>query len=189
MAMNFSDLVRKARSCRRYRQNDPVPLALLRNLVDVARLAPSGGNQQPLRYRLISGAAPCAALFPFTRWAAALKTWSGPTESERPTGYIVILAPVGRNAGVDVGIAAQTIQLAATEQGYAVCMLGAIDRAVVHKALGLPADLEVQLLVAVGRQGEAIVLEELPPDGNTVYWRTADGVHHVPKRSLEQVLV
>lgn len=187
--MNLSDLVRKARSCRRYRQNDPVPLEVLRKLVDIARLVPSGGNQQPLRYRLISGAVPCAALFTFTRWAAALKTWSGPEEGERPTGYIAILAAAGRNVGVDVGIAAQTIQLAATEQGYAACMLGAIDRAAVHKALGLPADLEIQLLVAVGRPAEAIRLEELPPDGNTAYWRSADGMHHVPKRPLEQVLV
>ena len=185
----MNELVRKARSCRRFRQDDPIPAELVRSLVDLARLVPSGANQQPLRYRMVTSAQQCAEVFPHTKWAAALKDWGGPAEGERPTAYIVIMAAAGRSAPVDVGIAGQTIQLAATEQGYAACMLGAIDRPGIHKTLGLPGEWEIQLLVALGRCGETIVLEALPQDGNVAYWRSEDGVHHVPKRSLEQVLV
>ena len=189
MDTNLNQLVRKARSCRRFRQNDPIPVEVVRSLVDLARLVPSGGNQQPLRYHLVTEAKNCALVFPHTKWAGALKDWGGPAEGERPTAYIVILAATGKSAPVDVGIAAQTIQLAATEQGYAACMLGAIDRPGILQSLGLPAEWEIQLLIALGRPGETIVLEALPQDGNTAYWRSADGVHHVPKRSLKQVLV
>lgn len=189
MSNSFADLVNHARSCRRFNNADPVPRQVVVDLIDLARICPSAANQQPLRYRVVTDPAECQTVFPHTKWAGALKTWSGPADAERPTAYIVILSATGTNPGIDVGIAAQTIQLGATEHGYAACMLGAIDRTGIHTDLALPAELQIQLLIALGRPGETIVLEPLPPDGNLTYWRTPDQVHHVPKRSLEQVLV
>jgi hypothetical protein len=78
---------------------------------------------------------------------------------------------------------------AATAAGDAAGMLGAIDKPAIQTALALPADLEIQLVVALGRPGEKIVLEPLPPTNATAYWRTPDETHHVPKRSLEDVLI
>jgi len=166
-----------------------MPPALVRRLVDIARLVPSGGNQQPLRYRIVTDATERGRVFPYLRWAAALKDWAGPAEGERPTAYIVILSPADKPSHTDVGIAAQTIQLAATTMGYAACMVGSIDRPAVRHELRLPDDLEIQLIVALGRPGEKIVLEELARGGDVSYWRTPDGVHHVPKRRLEDVLI
>lgn len=166
-----------------------MPPALVRRMVDIARLVPSGGNQQPLRYRVVTDAVERGRIFPHLRWAAALKDWPGPAEGERPTAYIVILSPVGKPSHTDVGITAQTMQLAATAMGYAACMIGSIDRPAVHAELRLPADMEIQLIVALGRPGEKIVLEDLPRGSDPAYWRTSDGVHHVPKRRLEDVLL
>jgi nitroreductase len=185
----FADLVKRARSCRRYAEADAIPAQVVRDLVDVVRLVPSAGNQQPLRYRIVTESAERQRLFAHLKWAGALKDWGGPKEGERPTGYVIILTPAGKNAAVDVGIAAQTMQLAAASLGYGACMLGAIDRAAIHMAFDLPKELEVQLVVALGRVGEKIVLEKMPESGNHAYWRTADQVHHVPKRSLDEVLV
>ncbi len=161
----------------------------MRRLVDVVRFVPSGGNQQPLRYRLVTDADERARIFRSLRWAAALKDWAGPAEGERPTGYVVILAATGKSPATDVGVAAQTLQLAATAAGYAACMLGSIDRPAIQQTLGIPSDLEIQLIVALGRPGERIVLEDLPRDGNPAYWRTSDQVHHVPKRRPEDVII
>jgi hypothetical protein len=36
---------------------------------------------------------------------------------------------------------------------------------------------------------ERVVLEEMPADGDFKYWRDAEGVHHVPKRPTEELLV
>lgn len=187
--MSFADLVRKARTTRRFAESDPVPENVLRGLVDVARLVPSGNNLQPLRYRIVHGLE-ARQLDRLVAWAGLLKDWSGPKPGERPTAFIVLLSETGKPpAQTDIGIAAQTIQLAAAEQGFGACMMGSIKRKEIHQVLGIPDAWDVQLAIALGRPAETVMLENLPPDGNTGYYRTPDGVHHVPKRSLADVLI
>lgn len=187
--MSFADLVRQARTFRRFVESDPVPKDALRRLVDLARLVPSGGNLQPLRYRIVHGLE-ARQLDPLVAWAGLLKDWGGPKPGERPTAFIIILSAAGKPpAHADIGIAAQTIQLAAAELGFGACMMGSIKRKEIHKVLGIPDAWDVQLAIALGRPAETVVLENLPPDGNTGYYRTPDGVHHVPKRSLADVLI
>ncbi len=183
----FADLVRKARTYRRFDESDPIPVETLRGFVDIARIVPCGGNSQRLRYMIVSTPEDRATIFPMLAWAAALKDWPGPAEGERPTGYIVILSEA--NDGTSLGIAAQTMQLAATEAGYGACMMGAIKRDEIKKAFNIPESMNVHLVMAIGRPAETVVIEPMPPDGKTAYWRSCDGVHHVPKRSLDDVLV
>lgn len=189
MDTQFSQLVKQARSYRRFVEGDPISAETVRGLVDMVRFVPSAANQQPLRYRIVTDAAMRPQVFQHLKWAGALKDWGGPKEGERPTGYILILTEKGKNVSCDVGIAAQTLQLAATAAGYGACMLGAIDRGGLQQTLNLPANMEVQLVVALGRPGEKIVLEELAANANPAYWRTPDQVHHVPKRRMEDVLI
>jgi nitroreductase len=186
----FAELVRNARSCRRFIQSDPIPLEALRQLVNVARVTPSGGNEQPLRYAIAHGPEICAKVFPALRWAARLKDWGGPKEGERPTGYIFILSSTEKGSpATEVGIASQTIQLGATDLGYAACQFGSVDRALAAAAIDLPAQWRINLVIALGRQGEKIVLEDVAAGEPIYYYRSKDNVHHVPKIRLEDVLV
>jgi nitroreductase len=93
----FHDLVKKARSFRRFDESSPISNDVLTELVDMARVVPNGGNQQPLRYRIVSDAEERAEVFQHLAWAGALKNWPGPDEGERPTGYIIILADASRD--------------------------------------------------------------------------------------------
>jgi hypothetical protein len=34
-----------------------------------------------------------------------------------------------------------------------------------------------------------VVIEPLGTDGDTRYWRDSQGVHHVPKRSLDEIIL
>ena len=71
-------------------------------------------------------------------------------------------------------------------------MLHAFNKAGVTQALGLEAAGVAPLMViALGRPAEDVRLEPLSfsPDGSTNYWRDEASVHHVPKRSLADVLV
>jgi len=43
------------------------------------------------------------------------------------------------------------------------------------------------LAVALGKPMEKVVVETLKPDGDVKYWRDSGGVHHVPKRRLEDI--
>ena len=185
--MSISDLARKARSIRRYDESKPVSKEDLIALVDIARIAPCGGNQQRLRYRLVTGQQECDEIFQFIKWAGALKDWEGPSVGERPTGYIAILCEGG--PAHDVGIVGATIQLAAAEKGMGTCMLGAIDRESIAYRLSIPEGLSVKLLMAVGIPGETVVLEDASQGDDLAYYRTEDGVHHVPKLGLDDVLV
>lgn len=189
--MDFATLVQKARSCRRFVEAAPLPQGTLASLVDCARIAPSAANAQPLRYMLCEGGAVSSRVFPLIRWAAYLKDWNGPAEGERPTGYIIVLGPAegGSRVQCDLGIAAQTIQLAATAADLGCCMIGAFDKPALCAMFPMPEGLAPLLLIAVGQPAEERVLDLPGPDDDIRYWRDARGIHHVPKRSLETVVV
>jgi nitroreductase len=187
----IENLIEKNRSCRRFNESSAVSEETLRELVGLARLAASGSNQQPLKYMLSADAVRNARIFPHLAWAGHLKDWDGPSEGERPAGYVIILGDtdVSKGFGVDHGIAAQNILLGAVERGLGGCMLGAIQRDDLRAALAIPDRYDILLVVALGEPAETSVIEDVGPDGDTRYWRDEDDVHHVPKRRLEELII
>lgn len=184
------ELVERTRSYRRFSQ-EPLVHEDLVTFVDTARLCASGGNQQPLKYVVISDPQQNEVVFPHLKWAASLPDWDGPAPGERPTGYILLLLDkeISRGAGVDHGIAGQSICLAAMEKGIGACMIGSIQRRELGQALHLPPQFDILLVIALGHPGEEIVLDPPRPDGTVKYFRDDKDVHHVPKRSLAEVLI
>ena len=187
----LEDLIRKNRSYRRFHQDVPVNLETLRALVNLARLSASGSNLQPLKYILSCEPETNARIFPNTRWAGYLKGWPGPAEGERPAAYIVILGDtqIRKSFGCDHGIAAQSIMLGAAERGLGGCMIGSIDKGGLRQVLDIPEQYEILLVLALGKPEETVVLEEVGPDGSVKYYRDAEDVHHVPKRSLAELIL
>lgn len=83
---------------------------------------------------------------------------------------------------------AQTILLAATEDGLGGCMIGSFSLAGIKKALNLTENLEPVLVVALGKPAEKIVLTDVKEDGEIGYYRDENDVHYVPKRALKDIL-
>jgi nitroreductase len=185
------DLVVRSRSVRRFHEEVPVDRGTLRDLVDLARHSPSGANIQPLRYILICDPEKNARIFPLLSWAGYLKEWPGPVEGERPSAYIVILGDkrLRQSFDVDHGIASQSILLGATERGLGGCIIATIQRPEMRAMLGLEEHYEILLVLALGKPKEQVVLEPVGPDGDIKYWRDAEQVHHVPKRSLDDLII
>jgi len=185
------DIVLKNRSYRRFYQDVAVEVGTLRELVDLARLSASGSNLQPLKFMLSCEPDKNARIFDCLGWAAYLKDWPGPAQGERPSAYIVILGDkdISQTFGVNHGIAAQSILLGATEKGLGGCMIGNIRKPELIQALNIPPRYELLLVIALGRPKETVVLDPLGPDGDIKYWRDAQGVHHVPKRSLDDLII
>ena len=198
--IQMANLVASCRSFRRFDEGRRVPEEFLLELVDIARLCANGANRQLLRFRVVSDPVACDAVFAELAWSGYFKDWAGPAAGERPTGYVVIAAernaagkPAAPIAEVDCGIAAQTMMLAARSAApsYAGCMLKAFTPRLID-VLGLDAErYELKLVCAFGLPAEEVRLEPLSasPDGSIKYWRDDAGVHHVPKRSLEDVLI
>ncbi len=187
----IADLIRQNRSCRRFYQDQPVSRETLLWLVDLARLSASAANLQPLKYALSWEPEKNAAIFATLAWAGYLKDWPGPSEGERPAAYLVVLGDreIAANFGCDHGIAAQSILLGAREKGLGGCMLGSIKRDQLRQVLGLPERYDILLVIALGRPKEEVVLTEVGPDGNIKYWRDEKGIHHVPKRRLDDIII
>jgi nitroreductase len=187
----IEDLIRQNRSYRRFHQDVPVRIETLRALVNLARLSASGANLQPLKYVLSSDPETNARIFPHTRWAGYLKDWDGPAEGERPAAYVVILGDteIRKSFGCDHGIASQSIMLGATERGLGGCIIGSIDKDELRRTLDIPERYEILLVLALGKPKETVVLEEVGPDGDIKYYRDDEDVHHVPKRSLEELIL
>lgn len=188
--MTVRELVLKNRSYRRFHETVPVGEAQLKEWVDLARLTASGGNKQPLRYVLGCDPQTNAKIFENLGWASYLPDWKGPGEGDRPAAYIVILGDttVASSFGCDHGIVAQTIMLGAAEQGWGGCIIGSVQREQLQSALGIPAQYEILLVLALGKPKETVVLEPMTKD-DVKYWRDARGWHHVPKRSLDEVIL
>jgi nitroreductase len=189
--MKIRELVLKNRSYRRFYQDHRVDRDTLLELVDLARHSASGNNLQPLKFFLSADPETNATIFPCTRWAGSLKDWAGPEEGERPSAYIVILGDkdISDSFGVNHGIAAQSILLGATEKGLGGCMIGSVQRVVLHRELGLAENLHILLVIALGKPKETVVIDPVGPDGSITYWRDDESVHHVPKRSLDELII
>lgn len=186
----FKGIVAANRSYRRFDGNFAISMRTLEELVELARLCPSAANRQPLRFILCNSPVENEAVFGCLKWAAYLKDWDGPAPSERPSAYIIVVntARDWDMAKIDLGIAAQTILLGAVEKGLGGCMLGAIDRERLRAHLGLDPDLDISLVLALGKPAEKVEIVDVPEDGSIRYWRDEAGVHYVPKRKVEDLI-
>ena len=179
----------KNRSYRRFYQNVEIAESDLKKMVDAARLSPSSRNVQPIKFFMCNDKSFNARIFPLLGWAGYLKEWSGPEDGERPSGYIILLHDKNISAGYscDNGIFAQSILLQAVDLGYGGCMIATYDKPQLSQLLKLPEYLEPILVIAIGKPKEIVVIDDVN-NGDIKYFRDEQQVHHVPKRSLEELI-
>ncbi len=188
------DLLKKNRSYRGYDDSFRIDRSMLEELIDCTRYTASSVNIQPLKYFAASEPETIALIQPLTHWAGKLKELHLPREGHRPTAFIVICQDMSVSDSPtmfqrDIGIAAQTILLAATEKGLGGCMIGSFEKNALKKALSLPEQIEPMMVLAIGKPDETVLLTEVGPGGSTDYYRDENDVHFVPKRALKDILL
>lgn len=184
------EIIQKNRSYRRFDERVQISRDQLESWVDLARYAASGRNMQPLKYLISCQPETNARIFDTLKWAGYLTEWDGPAAGERPTAYIVqfLDTTIATNYFCDDGIAAQNILLGAVEAGFGGCILRAFNRKQLNEALKTPEHLEIINVLALGKPAETIQIDEMP-HGDVKYWRDDQGIHHVPKRSLKDIIL
>ena len=176
---------------RSYRGYDPVRKVTekeLESLVAVTSLVASGMNRQTLRYRLVTEEEADKVL-PLIKLGAALPEEHLPKPGMEPKAFLVVCSciPEDKVVDIDLGIAAQSMLLKATEMGLGGIFILNFQKAALQAALALP--LGPLAVIAIGKPAEDIFL--LPaqgPDPDLKYYRK-DGVHFVPKLGLEQLII
>ena len=188
--MNVYEAIFNRRTIRKFEQK-PIPKEDIIKLIDCARVAAYPANVQPLKFAVIDDADMLKTLYPFTKWAGALKD-GAPRENERPVAYIAVLGDRNIKQGggfeVEAGAAVTTVMLEAVEMGLGTCWLGAIQRDEIKKVLNLSENLDVVYLLALGYPMQTSRMVEMK-DGNVKYYESPDGTINVPKRNMEEILV
>jgi nitroreductase len=188
--MDFSELVQKNRSYRRFREEDRITIQQIEKWIGLSRFTASGRNNQPLKYIGSVNPELNAGIFRLLAWAGYLTDWPGPAEGERPAAYIVVIhdKSISENRYCDDGIAVQTILLGAVEDGYGGCIIGSVNKSKLTALLQLPEHLEILWVIALGKPAETVVIEEMKGD-DVKYWRDENQIHHVPKRALRELIL
>jgi nitroreductase len=156
--MDFTELIKKRQSDRKY-LDKPVPREVISYCLEAGRLAPSASNSQPWTFVVVDN--------PDLKAEVAKRT-SGPLNTFNkfvPQAPVIIALVLERPklitvAGgwyqkkdyplIDIGIAAEHICLAATEQGLGSCMLGWFDEKAVKSLIGVPVEKRIPLLITLG---------------------------------------
>lgn len=194
--MDFESLRRlmiSDRTVRRFQEDRKVEKETLEKLVELTRYCPSGRNAQPLRYVLISDSDECAKVYPCLAWAGYYKDWDGPEAGERPVAYLIqcLDTKYGQNCLCDDGLQLEAITLGMRTLGLGGCIIKAFNSVKLIEALKLDGRYVPRYVLAIGYPAEKVKLEEMPDDDDAdfKYYRTPDGIHHVPKRSLESLII
>ena len=190
----MQEIIAKTRTFRRFSQKEQISMTILHELIDLARLGGSARNGQPWQYMAVNTLDLCAKIFPYLGWAGYLTDWKGPVEGERPSAYILCLLNKNRLKGpeteaqFDLGVATQNLLLGAMEKRIGGCRIGAFSPKLAS-LFDMPEHVAISLVVALGKPRETVIIEECKSEDDVRYWRDENGVHHVPKRSLEDCLL
>jgi len=184
---SLDSLLKKNRSYRGFDQSRIVTEEDLKQLVSATTLVASGMNRQRLRYRLVTGE-DAAKVLPHITLGAALPEEHLPHPGSEPGAFIIVCAtePENKVIDIDLGIAAQTMLLKATEVGLGGIFILNLRAAAIQQALELPS-LPLAV-IAIGKPAEKIFLLPVDAGADLNYYRR-DGIHYVPKLKVKDLLI
>lgn len=176
------------RSIRRFQQKQ-ISIQVLQKLINAGRVAPSGGNLQPIEYLIVNNEKLLPKIFATLKWAGYIAPKGEPPAGKRPVAYIVVLVNkkiTSSNYERDVGAAVENILLTALENDIGTCWIGTVDKKKLRKILNTPEHIIIDSVIALGYLDEAPVMEEMAD--SIKYWKDENDVLHVPKRRLNAIM-
>lgn len=186
-------LLEADRATRRFDAAQPINTETIEKLVELTRYCSSARNMQPLRYRIVTGKDELDKVFPLLKWAGYLPEWPGPDESERPAAYLIqcLDTTLSKAAPCDSGLQLQAITLGATTLGIRGCIIEAFNAPRLKEELDLPEEMMPKYVLALGYPKENVIIETTDgtKEADIKYYRSPDGVHHVPKRPLSELII
>jgi nitroreductase len=148
--MDIMQVIRSRYSCRRYRA-EPVSSAVLMNLVDAGRLAPTSKGMQPWEFVVVTDASTLREIAKLTDF--------GPFIASAAACIAVFGHRDARAVIEDCAAATENILIAASGMGLGACWVAGDKKPyaeTVASILRAPPDLKLVSLVSVGVPAEGI---------------------------------
>ena len=187
--MSVETLMEKNRSYRGYDPTFVVKRDMLERIVAVNTKIASAKNQQVLRFKLVTKDTGAEHIIQNMKLGGLLPALHLPFPGTEPEAFIIICSTVPENKFVDIdlGIAAQSMLLKATEMGLNGIMIGAFNKGKIVEAFGLRH--EPLLILAIGKGKEKIVLKPIGAEEDKAYYRDEQGIQYVPKIIVTDLLI
>ncbi len=184
--MELKQALRTRRSIRKFKR-EKIKTEVLRELIDDARLAPSGANLQPVKYIAVNKPDICEKLFANIKWAGYTAPLGVPGKDEAPAAYIAVIVDktIRENGDNDASYAESNIVLSAWDKGIGSCIIGAFIKKEADKILTIGDTEYIHNLVALGYPAQESVYED--NDETVKYYLDENGNFHVPKRTADKV--
>lgn len=173
--VEFDAVVRKRRMVRHF-TDEPVPMAVLERLIDLALHAPSAGFSQGVRYLLVTERAIRQRIAEIAGEAWYVSTGHHPFISEAPAQIVLCTSEAAYRERydqpdkvkpdasherwpvpfwhTDAGAALMLLLLAATDAGLASAFVRVREPSLLNEALGIPGDVLPVGVVLVGHGAE-----------------------------------
>ena len=186
---SLDTLLRKNRSHRAFDTSYTVAMRQLETIVAVNPKLPSGRNAQTLRFKLLDAQSGGEDFCRYLHLGGYLPELHLPAPGTEPKAFIIICStePESPIVDIDLGISLQSMALKAVEIGLNALIVRAFNKKEIKETLGLPSD--PLAVLAIGKGTETIVLDEVPAGSDLRYYRDADGIHHVPKITVSDLLI
>jgi nitroreductase len=158
------DIIRKRWSCRAFDANKPVLHEQVVSLVEAARWAPSCFGDEPWRFIVWDRNRNESA------WQKAfncLGEWNQNWVKNAPVLLLATANTIFRKNGkpnawgqYDTGAAAENLCIQAVSLGLMAHQMGGFDAEKIRNEFGIPEQFTCMAMIAVGYQGEEVILDE-----------------------------
>ncbi len=144
--METWDAITSRRQVRSF-TDQSIPDAVLRRILEGARLSPSGSNRQPWDFVVVSDQA---------RKTRLSAVWQGAGFTAGAASVVAFVQPISDDERMglmnrfDLGQAALQLAVVAADQGVGSGLAACRDQDLAREVLGLPQDRFVAILVALG---------------------------------------
>jgi nitroreductase len=161
--MDAIETIKNRRSIRKYKAKE-IPQDVLLQVLEAARLAPSGANRQPFHLIVVTDPEKRKELVPLCKNQRFV--------GEASAFIAGVDDPQQKWNRVDLSIALDHITLAAAENGLGTCWVGAFEPEKMATYLNVPKDKVITVCLAIGYPDEAPEARSRKSMNELVYWNS-----------------
>ena len=158
----------KSRRSTRHFLDKSIPTEVLYSLLESARWAPSGGNNQPWVFVVVQKQVSIQKIKMFT-----------PGLGGADPAVLFVLCNDESAGGtchlMDIPMAAQNVLLAATENGLGSCAIRGFNQTAIQMLLHLPSHVIPELIISLGYPAKQVRIPSRRPIEDFVYWEEYGG--------------